>query len=632
MMLSHPVLLGLFWLLLLSSTSGQSHVSTSETNKVYSYSYHIQHNGTTNSKEILRRVLGVDPEIGIDTPDEKAIVKTFSSPSIRGFFTKGVLPAGPLSRSFNPIFRNPVSTNPAIDEIKKVAVNNLQPPNTNIITGLLPPISPDISREFPGDFNGVNHLGNDYQNRDDFPKIPPPPPLINNNGVSQVQSFAKNTPDGGKIVGEVETYAFNPPPVVNSGYRHQENAEGFRRNENILNDREEVTGHRTQSYFKQQFRTVTPNLEGHNFPSSNRIDNNNNNNNQWWNVLNVFGERTNYDQNSGNLNQQTNYNNPRRMNIIPKPHIDSGFTNLRKEDLSNTINNNINQITSNVNDQLNRAFGSRLSGFNRQNGYQNRQGANAHNSYSYRNQDGNANKAVNLDFPMKFEPIAVVNNELPRNTNPTFSNINNNNVYHNLQNSNNGYRNDQSNQFHENAENLIQDVNSQLKNLHDSAAPILNNVGLTWDDDMRQNINNDWSRRQPNNRPFSNGHSGPLYNPPVPIKPVNFFKSTLEALVGGRDFNKEFQIPPIGGSQGGSYHNSGGGGVEKFFGIDKIMEGPNSYSRNQQRRYERNFQTNSNSGFERTNQWSGNSLRRLDAQSSKDDFSKDFIDVFRDDY
>ncbi|GIY97507.1 uncharacterized protein CEXT_497691 [Caerostris extrusa] len=99
MMLSHPVLLGFVWSLLIHSMNGQPQISNQETNKVYAYSYHFQHNGTTNSKDILRTVLGADPDFEIDPPSGQSIIKTFSSPNIRGFFTKGVLPAGPLTHN-----------------------------------------------------------------------------------------------------------------------------------------------------------------------------------------------------------------------------------------------------------------------------------------------------------------------------------------------------------------------------------------------------------------------------------------------------------------------------------------------------------------------------------------------------
>ncbi|CAL1263104.1 unnamed protein product [Larinioides sclopetarius] len=664
--MKHPVILGFLWSFLIQSLSGQPQISSQETNKVYAYSYHFLHNGTTNSKDILRTVLGADPDFENDPPAGQSIVKTFSSPSIRGFFSKGVLPAGPISQSYNSGFGSHRNANSAIENIRKVVEANLQPP-ANIATGLLPPISPDISSGFPGDFNNVNDIGLNFQKQDDFPKIPPPPPplppfqnqdnfpripqppqiqpviqndfpkipdpVINNNGVSNVETFSRNTPDGGKIEGKVETFSYNPPPVVNSNSNHQQNAQGFRRQENFVNNNNQVTGHRTQSYFRQSYRTVTPNLDSNIAPQNNRIDNNignGNTNNQWWNALNVLG---------GN-NNNNNLNKPNTRN------------------LGQDIANNINQIKQNLNNEMNRQFGSRLSNFNNNRQINTRQNVNN----GYNNQNNNINTRNrhqnNIAFNQRVDSFRN-----PLNTNNIYPNNNANNQQNNL---NNQYNNNQvpnipfnnqrrnnvvsnsqvgnarlgtpnnlNNKFHNDDTtkrvlNIINDVNSQLNNMNNPGVHN-NNFRLTWDDDVTPNFNSDWSRRQSvgNGRPFSNAHSGPLSNQAGP-KPNEILKSTVDAIIGNRDF----PVPPIPdiGNQGGNYRNSGGGGAEKFFGFDRTVEGPNSFSRNQQRGFERNFHVNSNSGYQHNNQWSTNTVRRLDAQSSKADFSKDFIDVFRDDF
>ncbi|GFS86701.1 uncharacterized protein NPIL_475041 [Nephila pilipes] len=663
MMLSHPVLLGFLWSFLIHSLSGQPQISNQETNKVYAYSYHFQHNGTTNSKDILRTVLGNDPDFEIDPPAGQSIIKTFSSPNIRGFFTKGVLPAGPLNTGFGSHH----NTNAAIENIKKVVESNLQPPN--IATGLLPPISPDISNGFNNGFNNVNDINLNFQ-KEDFPKIPPPPPpplpfqnqdsfpkipqppqiptvlqndfpkipnpLTNNNGVSRVENFSKDTPDGGKIQGQIETFSYNPPPVINSNSNYQENAQGFRRNENFVNNNDQVTGHRTQSYFRQSFRTVTPHLDSNDGQQNNRIGRSNlgnrNNNNQWWNAVNVLGENNN------------NFNKPNTGN------------------LGQDIAHNINQIKNNLKNEMNRQFGSRLSNLNNRNNFQ--------NNYN-NNRQGNSNNAYNnnhLSNNNDFRKQQNSNNIFNQRVDNFRNNQNNNNNGY----SNNGLNNQQNNQYNNNRApvslpfnnqrnnayqtgntritnvnnlnnrfnnddttkkvlNIINDVNAQLNNIHSNVGERNNNFRLTWDDDVGQNFNTDWSRRQSaaNGRPFSNAHSGPLNNQAGP-KPNEILKTTIEALAG----NREFPVPPIPevGNQAGNYRNAGGGGIERFFGVDKIVEGPNSFSRNQQRGYERNFHVNSNSGYQHNNQWSTNTVRRLDALSSKPDFSKDFIDVFRDDY
>ncbi|GIY72089.1 hypothetical protein CDAR_94251 [Caerostris darwini] len=634
MMLSLPVLLGFVWSLLIHFINGQPQISNQETNKVYAYSYHFQHNGTTNSKDILRTVLGADPDFEIDPPSGQSIIKTFSSPNIRGFFTKGVLPAGPLTHNFNNGFGSRHNTNSAIDNIRKVVENNLRPPN--IATGLLPPISPDISNAFPGDFNNVNDVGLNFQKQDDFPKIPPPPlpyqnqdnfpkipqppqiqpitqndfpkipdPVINNNGVTRIENFSRNTPDGGKIEGQIERFSYNPPPVTNSNSNYQENAEGFRRNENFVND--QGTGHRTQSYFRQSFRTVTPNLDSNFVNHNNRIDNNihrnGNNNNQWWNAINVLG---------GNQN-----------NNIPDAR-----------NLGQDITNNINQIRNNLENEMNQQFGSRLNNFNNNNN-NNIQGNSRqiNNAYNNRNNNPginqrNSNNGYNQRLDNFRNPINNLNNQHNNNrgSNIPFNNQRNNGYSNNQAGNVRAINNNLNNQFNNDDTtkkvlNVINDVNAQLNNN--------NNFKLTWDDDV-PNFNADWSRRQSigNGRPFSNAHSGPLNNQAGP-KPNGILKTTVEALMGNRDF----PIPPIPdiGNHGGNYRNSGGGGTEKFFGVDKVVEGPNSFSRNQHRGFERNFHVNSNSGYQHNNQWSTNTIRRLDAQSSKADFSKDFIDVFRDD-
>ncbi|KAG8191982.1 hypothetical protein JTE90_002252 [Oedothorax gibbosus] len=687
MMLSHPVLLGLLWSLLILSLSGQHRVSSQETNQVYSYSYHFQHNGTTNSRDILRTVLGVDPDFGIDPPSGQSIVKTFSSPNIRGFFTKGILPAGPI-HSYSSGFGNRFNTNSAIDNIKKVVEANLQPP-PNIANGLIPPISPDISNRLSENFNNQNGINlpkhnnfpeippppPPFQNRENFPnppRIPPinlndfpkiPDPIVNNNGVSRVENFSRNTPDGGKIEGKIETFSYNSPPASSN---YQENSQGFRRNENFVNNNQEVTGHRSQSYFKQHFRTINPNIESNSLIQNNqnkRIDNinarngnNNNNNNQWWNVLNVLGG-----------NNKNKNNNEVRSN----------------EDLGRQVERNINEVKNNLNTQLNRQFGSRISGFNnRQNvrnnpneirePIQNFNGPNNPNfnlnrNSAFRNQQ-NYNVPINNRIDSNnhqnnnvFPKQPVINNALNNpnnhvtNNRGNFNNNLNNNIrinhnsnsFVNQNNLNNNFKNDDTTKK---VMNIINDVNAQL-NSYDNTAHTggrinnNNNFRLTWDDDIPiQSLfnNNDWSRRQSPGRPFSNAHSGPLVNQPVVNnnQPVEMSKSAIDSLVGG---NREFPVPEIGNynrhignnfasPEIGNYRNVGGGGVEKFFKMDRVVEGPNSFSRDQRRGFERNFQVDSNSGYQRNNQWTTNNLRRLDAQSSKDAFSKDFIDVFRDDY
>ncbi|KFM81386.1 hypothetical protein X975_04190, partial [Stegodyphus mimosarum] len=578
MMLVHPVLLGFLWSLLIQVSSGQS--SSGESNKVYAYSYHIQHNGTTNSKEILRSVLGEDPDLGIEPPEGKSIVKTFSSPSIRGFFTKGVLPAGPVNRNYNRGFYN---TNSVLDGIKKVVEDNLQPPSRSIATGLLPPISPDIAREFPGDFS-ANHLGNAFQNQDDFPKIPPPPPPVinNNNGISRVQTFSRNTPEGGRIVGQLETFSYNPPPVTNTNSRYQENSEGFRRKENVLNNNQEVTGHRTQTYFRQQFRTVTPNLDNslhqNGIENRNIGHNNNNNNNQWWNVMSVLGNNNN-NNNNGNTRNIANFNQQ--------------------------IDHNINQIRNNLNNQITREFGSRINAFNNRQNFQNNQPNNNIQQNFIPGNTGYRNPVQNINSQLPSIPFRN-----PQNNANTFFNSQRNRAngftnqginsypqplpvsnalsnHQNTQNFNNQRNfNAAGNQFlnddtAKKVLNLINDVSTHLNNLNNqNDRQGVNNIGLTWDDDIIPNVNNDWSSRQPqsNGRPFSNAHSGPLPNPVEP-KPVEALKTKIDALMAGRGF----QVPsiPINDNQPGNYRNVNGGGVEKFFGFDRVIEGPNSFSRNQ---------------------------------------------------
>lgn len=672
--------------------SGQFQVSSQETNQVYAYSYHFQHNGTTNSKDILRTVLGVDPDFGIEPPGGQSIVKTFSSPNIRGFFTKGILPAGPVNH-FSNGFGNRFNTNSAIDNIKKVVESNLKPP-PNIANGLLTPISPDISNRFSDNFNNVNDIGVNFQKQDDFPKIPPPPPpfqnrdnfpnaprippinlndfpkipdpIINNRGVSRVENFSRNTPDGGKIEGKIETFSYNPPPVSNSNSNFQENSQGFRRNENFVNNNQEVTGHRSQSYFKQHFRTITPNIESNDLIQNNqnkRIDNNNagnGNNNQWWNVLNVLGRNNN---NNNNINNNINNKNNNNINA-----------NVRNNgNLGRQIERNINEVKNNLNNQLSRQFGSRLSSFNNRQNVQTNQIGNREPRQNFNNGYNNQNRNFNNQFngnnvfqnqqnpniPLNnrmdsnhahnnrqtnnaFQNIPIINNVLnnannqPNNNQAGFNNQfnnnarinhNSNNAFGNQNNINNQFKNDDTTKK---VMNIINDVNAQLNNLDNNAGGRNNNnFRLTWDDDIPQIFtNNDWSRRQSpgSDRPFSNAHSGPLTNQPG-NKPIEMLKSSIDSLVGGRDFPS-----PNIGNDGGNYRNVGGGGMEKFFNMDRVVEGPNSFSRNQRRGFERNFHVNSNSGYERNNQWAANTLRRLDAQSSKDAFSKDFIDVFRDDY
>lgn len=488
-------------------------------------------------------------------------------------------------------------------------------------TGLLPPISPDISREFPGDFNSVNHLENVFQS-DDFPKIPPPPviPNIPNNvGNRKVENFARDTPDGHRIEGRVETFSYNPPPVINSVSRTDQSAEGYQRNENILNDNRDVTGYRTQSFFKQQFRTMTPNLESNGFDQNNRVSSRNsivqNNNNQWWNALNVLR----------NGNDNLNPSGPQ---------------------INQQINQNINEIQNNIN----RAFGARLAGFrngntqggfinNRQNTFGSQGNRNYHTNQNFINPPSNQNfnnnpvtnshAVPNIPFTRNVHTQnnyqSVNNNAFPNVRNSRFginNNRNNINAYSNHQAPNNAFGNHQTGNiaFNDDTEkkvmNLIQGVTSHLNNLHNNN-PRINNIGPSWDEDITRNFDNDWSTRR---RPFSNGHSGPSVSP----GPVDILKNTFDALNG----NRNIDIPR---NQGNNYRNVDGGGVEKIFRSDKIVEGPNSYSRNQHRGYERDFRVNSDSGYSRSNQWSTNTVRRLDAQSSKPDFSKDFIDVFRDD-
>ncbi|XP_015905123.2 myb-like protein D isoform X2 [Parasteatoda tepidariorum] len=710
MMLSHPVLLGFLWSLLLQALRGQAQISNQE-NKVYAYSYHFQHNGTTNSKDILRSVLGTDPELGFDN-DDKSIIKTFSSPNIRGFFTKGILPGGPINSGFGGNFRSNFNSNPAIENIKNVIQSSLQPPSSNIARGILPPISPDIRNEFPGDFNNVNDIGLNYQPQDDFPKIPPPPPPPilqnqnnypqiqpvvtipslgqnnfpdipppppipslnvnlpqnvpnNNNGLNKIENFERDTPDGGKIVGQVETFSYNPPLVSNRNSNYQENAEGFRRKENFVNNNQQVTGHRTQSYFRQQFRTVTPNIDSNSLFQNNRVnnrdsDNSNNNDNQWWNALNVLGGKNNNNINNNhnnNQNQGNNYNN----------------NNGNGQNFGQHVDQNINQIRNNINKEINRAFGSRISNSNnRQNFARNNNDFKPNTNIEFNERNNNQNPTLSqihknqpqINIPFNNNAVTrvfnrrandggyqnnqrqnnVLNNRQQNNAN-YISNQGPNNILNNHPQNNVNYRNNPgNNNFNNNQPNLnnqfnnddttrrvlglINEVSSRLTN---NPEKFSNDIGVTWDDVIQpKNFNHDWSRRQSfgTGRPFSNGHSGPLNN--IDPKPIEVIKTSIEALAGNRDI----PVPPIPeiGNQDGNYRNVGGGGNEKFFNVNKVVEGPNSFSQNHHRGFERNFHVNSNNGFQRTNQWSTNVVRRLDAQSTRDDFSKDFIDVFREDY